>query len=401
MIQSLARVSRAWLVRSMLLLPLAASLSCSAQATTDTHESRTAGAADGGGASGRGGNGNREAVPVAAASVVEKAMSLDIPAVGAGEAISSVQVRAQTTGQLGEIHFAEGQDVQKGQLLFQLDPRPFQLALQQTQAVLARDTAQALNAQKEVERYKPLLDRGLIPREQFDSTVASATAAQATTGADEAAVETAKLNLEYTRISAPISGRAGSLTVHTGDLIRANDTIPMVVINQIAPINVTFAVPGKLLDQVREFQAHAPLRVTADVGADHRSLEGHVTFIDNAVDPTSGTIKLKALFNNQTRDVWPGQFVNVSMQLTTDPHAIVAPAAAVQASQNGQYVYVVKSDQTVKMRSVTVERTVGADAIMSAGLKAGETVVTDGQLRLTPGTRVSIRPDVTPTGATK
>jgi len=388
--------ARAWLKRSLLVFSLGALLSsCSAQATTESREAR-----DGRGAGRGGGDTSAEAVPVSTATVVEKAMPVDVPAVGSGEAISSVQVRAQTTGQLGEIHFAEGQDVEKGQLLFQLDPRPFELALQQAQAVLARDTAQALNAQKEVERSKPLLDRGLIPREQYDSTVASAAAAQATTGADDAAVENARLNLEYTRIVSPISGRAGSLAVHAGDIIRANDTIPMVTINQIAPINVTFAVPGKLLDQIREFQSQAALHVTADVGVDHRSLPGHVTFIDNSVDPTSGTIKLKAIFDNSTRDLWPGQFVNVTMQLTTDPHAVVAPAAAVQASQNGQYVYVVKGDRTVELRNVSVERTAGADAIIAKGVKPGETVVTDGQLRLTPGARVMIKPEVTPVGAT-
>jgi len=387
--------TRAWLARSILLLSLGALIGCSAQATTESRATRDSSATGG-----SGGEANKEAVPVSAAKVVQKAMPVTIAAVGSGEAISSVQVRAQTTGQLGEIHFAEGQDVQKGQLLFQLDPRPFQLALQQAQAVLARDTAQALNTQKEVERYKPLLDRGLIAREQYDSQVATASAAQATTGADQAAVETARLNLEYTRIVAPISGRAGSLAVHTGDLIRANDTIPMVTINQIAPIDVTFAVPGNLLDQIRQFQAQAPLKVTADVGSEHRMLEGHVTFIDNAVDPTSSTIRLKAIFNNPDRDLWPGQFVNVSLQLTTDSHAIVAPATAVQASQNGQYVYVVKNDSTVEMRTVSVERTSGPDAVIAKGLTPGETVVTDGQLRLTPGARVSIRPDATPVGAT-
>ena len=389
--------ARAWLKRSLFILSLGALLSCSAQATTEPRDGRDA---RGGGRAGRA-DSNTEAVPVATATVVEKSMPVDVPAVGAGEAISSVQVRAQTTGQLGEIHFAEGQDVQKGQLLFQLDPRPFQLAVQQAQAVLARDTAQALNAQKEVERYKPLLDRGLIPREQYDAQVATAAATQATTGADQAAVETAKLNLEYTRILSPISGRAGSLMVHTGDIIRANDTVPMVTINQLAPINVTFAVPGKLLDQIREFQSKGALHVAADVGSDHRSLPGHVTFIDNAVDPTSGTIKLKAVFDNSTRDIWPGQFVNMTLQLTTDPHAIVAPAAAVQASQNGQFVYIVKSDHTVEMRTVSVERTAGPDAIIAKGVRPGETVVTDGQLRLTPGARVMVKPEVIPTGATK
>jgi membrane fusion protein, multidrug efflux system len=339
---------------------------------------------------------------VSTAIVVEKAVPLDVAAVGTAEAVSTVQIRAQTTGQLGEINFAEGQDVTKGQLLFVLDPRPFDLALQQAQAVLARDTAQATNAQLEVARYKPLLDRGLIPREQFDSVTANAAATQATTGADEAAVETANLNLQYTRITAPISGRAGSLMVHSGDLIRANDTTPMVTINQITPIYVSFSVPGKLLDDIRAYQAQAPLQAQALVtGAHPVPVTGRVTFIDNAVDPTSGTIRLKALFDNPHRDLWPGQFVNVSLRLTSDPHAVVAPATAVQASQKGQYVYVVKGDHTVEMRAVDVSRTVGPEAVIARGLQRGETVVTDGQLRLTPGAHVAVRPSVVATGATR
>jgi multidrug efflux system membrane fusion protein len=339
--------------------------------------------------------GSEDAVPVSTATVVEKVMPVDVAAVGSGEAISTVQVRAQVTGQLGETHFAEGQDVTKDQLLFTLDPRPFELALQQADAVRAKDVAQANNAQAEVARYKPLLDRGLIPREQFDSFTANAAALQATTGADQAAVETARLNLEYTRIIAPISGRAGSLMVHPGDLIRANDVAPMVTINQMSPIAVTFAVPGTLLDDIRRYQSRAGLTVEAAIpGSAHARAEGRVTFIDNAVDPTSGTIKLKAVFTNANRELWPGLFVNVNLQLTSDPHALVAPSSAVQASQKGQYVYVVKRDQTVEMRPVTVSRSAGQESVIGEGLKNGETVVTDGQLRLTPGTRVTVRPAV-------
>jgi multidrug efflux system membrane fusion protein len=282
-----------------------------------------------------------------------------------------------------------------------LDPRPFDLALKQAEAVLARDTAQAANAKIEVTRYTALLDRGLIPREQFDSVTANAAAMQATTGADEAAVETAKLNLQYTRITAPISGRAGSLMVHAGDVIRANDTTPMVTLNQITPINVTFPVPGKLLDQIRGYQAEAPLHVEAVVTGAASPVEGRVTFIDNAIDPTSGTIKLKAVFDNPRRALWPGQFVNVRLRLTSDPRAIVAPATAVQTSQKGQYVYVVRDDKTVEMRPVEVARTVGDEAIVARGLEGGETVVTDGQLRLTPGAHVAVRPPVVATGATR
>ena len=346
---------------------------------------------------------NTEAVPVSTAVVVEKPVPLDVAAVGTGEAVSSVQVRSQVTGQLSALHFAEGQDVTKGQLLFELDPRPFQLALAQAEAVLAKDAAQNANAQTEVARYKALFDQGLIAREQYDSYISNAAATQATTGADQAAVDTARLNLQFTRIAAPISGRAGALDVHVGDLMRANDTAPMVVINQMSPIDVAFAVPGRLLDDIRRYQAAAPLRVDAVISEPSgRQPSGHITFIDNAVDQTTGTIKLKALFDNASRELWPGEFVNVSLQLTTEPHAIVAPATAVQTSQNGPYAYVVRSNSTVDVRSVRVARTAGAESVIASGLQPGEIVVTDGQLRLTPGARVPIRDSaVATTGATR
>ena len=351
----------------------------------------------------RGPRQNSEAVPVSTAVVMEKAVPLDVAAVGTAEAISSVQIRSQVAGQLSAIHFAEGQDVTQGQLLFELDPRPFQLALAQAEAVLAKDAAQNANAQTEVARYKALFDQGLIDREQYDSYISNAAATQATTGADQAAVDTARLNLQFTRIAAPISGRAGALDVHAGDLMRANDTAPMVVINQMSPINVTFAVPGRLLDDIRRYQAATPLKVDAVISEPGgRQPSGHITFIDNAVDPTTGTIKLKALFDNASRELWPGEFVNVNLQLTTEPHAVVTPASAVQTSQNGPYVYVVRANRTVDMRPVNVARTAGAESVIASGLQPGETVVTDGQLRLTPGARVTIHgsPAAT-TGATR
>ena len=335
--------------------------------------------------------GNAEVVPVLTAVVADKPEPLDILASGAAEAISTVQIHSQVTGQLSDVHFAEGQEVTKGQPLFDIDPRPFQAALAQAQAVYAKDTAQKANAASEVARYKPLLDRGLISREQYDSYVATAAATEATTGADQAAIDAATLNLQFTRIASPISGRAGSLTVHPGDLVRANDATAMVTINQMAPINVSFAVPGKLLDDIRRYQAAASLRVDALIGgANGTGPRGDVTFIDNAVDPATGTIKLKAHFDNANRELWPGEFVSVKLQLTTERHAIVAPTTAVQASQNGQFVYVVKQDGTVEMRPVRVERTSGTEAVIASGLRAGETVVTDGQLRLTPGARVAV-----------
>jgi len=344
---------------------------------------------------------NAEAVPVSTGKVVEKALPLGVPAVGTAESISSVQIHAQVTGQLGAIHFSEGQDVTKGELLFELDSRPFELALAQAEAVLARDVAQNANAQKELTRYKALLDRGLIAREQYDSYTANAGATQATIAADQAAADTAKLNLQFTRITAPMSGRAGALTVHVGDLVRANDTAPMVVINQMSPIYVTFALPGRMLDDIRRYQAAAPLEVEVARQAGATRPPGRVTFIDNSVDPANGTIKLKALFDNTKRNLWPGAFVNVTLRLTTDPHAIVVPTDAVQASQSGPYAYVVKPDGTVAMRPVTVSRTAGAETVIASGLQPGDTVVTDGQLRLTPGAHVTVRESPLVVGATR
>ena len=349
-----------------------------------------------------------------------KSVALTLPAVGAGEALSTVQIRAQVTGQLSHVHFSEGQEVKKGQLLFTIDPRPFETALAQAQAALARDTATANNAQSQRSRYEDLYKRGLIPRDQYETATAGAEALQATLQGDRAAVETAKLNLQYTRINAPITGRTGSLTLHEGDLVRANDATPLLIINQMSPIYVTFSVPGRYLVDIRHYQAQHPLQVEARVqpgtvqpgsappaapppapggvpstetpvpGTPIPVEMGKVTFIDNAVDPTTGTIKLKATFPNTSHTLWPGLFVQVGLQLTTDPKAIVVPAVAVQTSQQGEYVYVIKADRTAELRNVRIDRQQGEETIIAQGLSAGEEVVTDGHLRLTPGARVSV-----------
>jgi multidrug efflux system membrane fusion protein len=371
-------------------------------------------AADPPGGGGRGGRGAGGPVPVVTTHVESKQVPVTIPAVGTAEAVSSVQIRAQVAGQLSAVHFAEGQEVSKGQPLFTLDPRPFQAALQQAEAVLARDTATAKNATAQQARYEDLYKRGLIPRDQYEAQGASAASLQATLAADQAAVETAKLNLQYTHITAPISGRTGTLGVHEGDLVRANDTTAMVVINQLTPIYVTFSVPGRYLTDIRRYQAQRPLaietrgQVSLPPGAQppaptsaapdetdpsetaSQPVEvGKVSFIDNAVDSTTSTIKLKGTFPNTDHALWPGLFVQVTLNLTTNPKAIVVPAAAVQASQNGQYVYVVKPDKTVELRTVTVERQQGDEMVIARGLNPGEEVVTDGQLRLTPGVHVT------------
>ena len=392
---------------------------CSRGAATNEQQATTEGS---GRAGGRGG-GRGGTVPVVTAHVVSKAVPVTIPAVGTAEPLATVQVRAQVAGQLSAIHFAEGQDVRAGAPLFTLDARPFEAALQQAQAVLARDTAQAKNAQSQRARYEDLFKRGLIARDQYETQFATSAALDSTLAADQAQIENARLNLQYTRIVAPISGRTGALNVHQGDLVRANDTTPLVVINQVAPIYVTFSVPGRYLPEIRRHQSQQPLQIAARIqaggtpgaqqaappqlasapsGTDGTSASasggsgftptteaGAVSFIDNSVDPTTGTIKMKGTFANADHALWPGLFVQVTLVLRTDPKAIVVPAAAVQASQAGQFVFVVKPDRSVEVRNVTVERQEGEEMVIAQGLTAGEEVVTDGQLRLTAGARVT------------
>ncbi len=349
--------------------------------------------APGGGGRGGGGRGSGAAgaaVPVVTTQVVSKAVPIVIDAVGTVEAFSTVQVRPQTTGQLGAIHFAEGQEVRKGQVLFSLDERPFQASLQQAEAVLAKDTAQARNAQTQAARYEDLFHRGLIARDQYETQTAGAASLQATLAADQAAVQQARLSLQYAQITAPLDGRTGALMVHQGDLIRANDATPLVVINQVSPVRVVFSVPGRFLADVRRYQAQKALRVeartpaallpgqqepvTAAPGSDAESAAlsvGTVSFIDNTVDPTTGTIKLKGTFANTDHRLWPGLFVQVKLLLATQANAIVVPSAAIQSGQNGQGVYVVKADHTVDYREVTVQRQHGDDVIIASGLQAG------------------------------
>lgn len=404
--------------------------SCSGQKGSDTPaqaagQAQTGSGGGGTGSGGRSGGGRRGGgggpVPVVTAKVQTKSVPVTIPAVGTAEALASVQIRAQVTGQLSTVHFAEGQNVKKGQLLFTIDQRPFQAAVQQAEAVLARDTATAKNAEQQHTRYEDLYKRGLIPRDQYETQTASSESLQATLQADRAAVENARLNLNYTSIVAPMSGRTGALGVHTGDLIRANDTTPLVIINQVSPIYVTFSVPGRYLGQIRQYQAQKPLMVQArgqapippgaqapapvtpqpgiqvapGQGATMPAQpglveDGRVSFIDNTVDATTGTIKLKATFQNADQGLWPGLFVQVMLNLTEEAGSIVVPATAVQPSASGQYVYVVRADRTAEVRPVTVARQFGEEMIIARGLSDGEEVVTDGQLRLTPGAQVSV-----------
>jgi membrane fusion protein, multidrug efflux system len=339
-----------------------------------------------------GGRGGPAAVPVTIASVVQKSMPIDIRVIGSAEPYSSVAVRAQITGQLTSVTFKEGDDVTQGQELFLLDRRPLESALLQAQANLDRDMAQLENAESQARRYQDLAERGIATREQVDTTRTGAAALSATVEADRAAIENAKVQLQYATIAAPLSGRTGALMVNEGNLVRANDTTPLVVINQVSPIYVSFGIPESRLPDLKRYMAQGSLSVDAYVPNDEGlPSRGRITFVDNSVDATTGTIKVKATFPNADRHLWPGQFVNVVVNLTTDSRAIVVPSAAVQAGQQGSYVYVVKEDKTVDFRPVEVARTSGTDTVIQTGLKAGETVVTDGQLRLVPGGRVSVK----------
>ena len=340
---------------------------------------------------GRGGGPNA-AVPVATATVADKAIPLEIDVIGTVEAYSTVSVRAQLTGELTSVTFKEGDDVRKGQVLFTLDRRPLEAALEQARANLQRDAAQAANAKAQAQRYQDLAARGIATREQVDTTQTAAAALEGTLAADRAAVENATVQLQYATIAAPIAGRTGALMVHEGNLIRANDVAPLVVINQVSPIYVSFAIPESRLPELKQYIARGSVKVEALAPNDPGPPSvGRITFVDNTVDPTTGTIRIKGTFPNEARHLWPGQFVNVSVTLTIDPHAIVVPTAAVQAGQQGSYVFVVKPDSTVELRQVTVARTQDNETIIKLGLKPGETVVTDGQLRLTSGSRISIK----------
>jgi len=347
--------------------------------------------ASGGGRGGRGGAAGGP-VPVAIGTVVRKPMPLDVQAIGTGEAYSNVAVRAQVTGELTSINFKEGDDVQAGQVLFTLDKRPLEAALAQADANLARDQAQAANAAAQAQRYADLVARGIATREQADTQAASSAALQATVGADRAALDNARVQVQYATISAPISGRTGALMVHPGNLVRANDTAPLVVINQMAPIYVTFSVPEAQLPDLKRYVAAGSVRVRVRPPSDTGDVtNGKITFIDNAVDQTTGTIKVKASFDNADRRLWPGQFLNVTMTLKVDDNALVVPTPAVHAGPQGTYVFVVKPDKSAELRPVDVSRTLGDETIIAKGVEAGDTVVTDGHLRLVPGSRVQIK----------
>ena len=334
-----------------------------------------------------------EAAPVTVASVARQDVPVEVRAIGHVEPFTTVALKARVGGQVIRVGFQQGQDVRKGDLLFQIDPRPYQAALAQARAQLERDRAIARNAEDDVKRYTDLVKKDYVTREQYDSTRAAAAAAVATTKSDEAAVENAQLQLSYCTVAAPMSGRTGSVLVNPGNMVKGNDDNPLVVLNQVQPVYVSFSVPESSLAQIRQrLRPGEKLKVLAAASGNPSNTQtGELSFLNNAVDPGTGTILLKATFPNENEALWPGEYVDVVLTLATEAKAIVVPAQAVQTGQAGQYVWVVKNDLTVESRPVTLSRTQGPLAIVAKGLEEGERVVTDGQLRLAPGAKVQVR----------
>jgi multidrug efflux system membrane fusion protein len=400
-------------VASVCLLSIAACNSGSSAASTASASTAGGGRGGGRGAGGAGG----AVVPVVLGKVSQKDVPVDISSIGNVEAFSTISVRSQLTGTLTEVRFREGDYVKKDAVLFEIDPRPYRAAVDQAnanmardvalenqaEAQLARDIANADYTRAQAQRNGELMKRGIISKDQADQTSAAAQAADANVNADraniasakaqivseQASVDSAKLQLEYTVIRSPIDGRSGNLTIKAGNLVAANST-ELVTLTQLDPIYVTFSMPAVNLPAIKEHMAQGQLAVSATpqtTGAPR--VLGTLTFVDNSVDPSTDTIRLKATFGNADHTLWPGQFSSVSVRLATIPNATVVPTEAVQTGQDGQFVFVVKADSTVEQRTVTTGAAVDQDTVIKTGLNVGETVVTEGQLRLDAGTRVT------------
>jgi multidrug efflux system membrane fusion protein len=361
-----------------------------------------------------------DAVPVVVATVAKRDVPLEVQVIGNVEAYSTVTVRSQITGPLLRVHFQEGDFVKRGALLFTIDPSPFEAQVAgaeadlarnealsgQAEASLKRDIVQQKYAQAQAARYTQLLQHGVVSKDQTEQQQASADAMAENLGADEASIRSAraavvtaratlanlKIQLGYTAIRSPIDGRTGNLAVNAGNLVTAN-SMDLITINQVQPIYVTFPVPEANLPAIKQYMAGGKLEVmAASQNAPPGEEEtGVLTFVDNTVDPATGTIKLKGTFSNQNRRLWPGEFVRVRLRLATQANALVVPDQAVQTGQDGSFIYVVKPDQTVESRPVVTGSRVDQVIVVQTGLQAGETIVTEGQLRLAPGMKVQTR----------
>jgi len=329
-------------------------------------------------------------VPVKVATAAVEPTPVEFDTIGTVQTIASVTVKSRLDGFIDKVLVKDGQFVKAGDVMFQLDSRAAQALVDQASATLARDEAQLANAQRDVGRYKSLVSKDFVSRQQYDTSTTTATALQATVQADRAQLENAKVLLSYYTIVAPLDGRVGMIAIKRGNSIKSND-LPLATVNQIQPIYVSFALPQIELPELRQAMAEGPVMVKVLAQGDKGApVEGKVAFFDNTIDSTSGTINVRATFANEEQRLWPGQFVNVSVLVRTDPDALVVPPTAIQVGQKGNYVFVVKQDDTVELRPVTVDRTVNGRVVIGSGLKAGERVATDGQMRLTNGARVRI-----------
>ena len=331
-------------------------------------------------------------VPVLVATVTERTVPVELKAIANVEAYSTVSIKSRLAGQLVQVNFKEGQDVKQGDLLFVIDPRPYEAALKQVQANLERDKALANKAKADAVRYAELIRKQFVSQQEYDQAKATAESLGATVNAGQVAVQNAQLNLSYCYIKAPISGRTGSLISQQGNMIKENADTAMVIINQIQPIYVSFAIPEQDLAEIRKYMAAGKVPVEAIIAKQEDNPElGVLTFIDNTVDKATGTILCKATFVNEHKRLWPGLFVNVVVKLATQPHTVLVPSQAIQTSQEGQIVFVVKPDMTVEVRPVEVGHNIDGEIIVKKGLKPGEQVVTDGQLRLIAGAKIQVK----------
>jgi multidrug efflux system membrane fusion protein len=329
---------------------------------------------------------NTSAVPIVVSKVERSTFPVELRAIGTGQPFKTVSVESQVSGIVKEVHYRQGQFIRKGDLLVTLDQSPFLAALAQSEAALARDKAQAQLHQAELQRYGELDKQGIVSKEQYDQFTATSSAAEATVRADEAAIQTAKIQLSYCSIYAPISGVAGAQLVYPGATVKANDAPVLVVINQVSPIYVDFAVPQQYLGSIKRFMARSRLPIQATPPGESAPEKGVLTFVNNTVDPSTGTIHLLGSFPNADQRLWPGQFSNVLLRLSEQQNVLVIPSQAVQTGQQGDYVFVAKADMTVDVRQVKVGQTANNQTQVLQGLSVGETVVTDGQVRLVPGT---------------
>lgn len=331
------------------------------------------------------------AVPVRAATAVAKDVPIQLRAIGTVEAYASVSIKSRIDGQVSEVHFREGQEVRKGDNLFSIDSRPFEAALRQAQANVARDRAQAENARVEAQRLAQLLGQQIVSQEEYDQAQTRVAALRATVKADEAAVEHAELQILYCHISSPIDGRIGQILVNQGNIVKADETT-LAVVNQIRPIYVDFSVPQQELPEIRRRAASGSLRVEVYAGESREHpVAGELSFINNQVDTDTGTVLLKGLFANEREELWPGQFVDIVLTLSTRPAAVVVPSAAVQTGQQGPYVFTIRPDLTVQLRPVRTGEELGGEVVIEEGLQPGERVVTDGQFQLAPGMTVEVQ----------